>query len=52
MNEDKNNTCTIAFYNIENLFDTVDDIGTAVVFMASPASSWITGQCLYVAGGM
>jgi 7-alpha-hydroxysteroid dehydrogenase len=28
-----------------------DDIGHAVVFMASPASSWITGQCLYVTGG-
>lgn len=31
---------------------TPDDIGHAVVFMASPASSWITGQCLYVAGGL
>lgn len=31
---------------------TVEDIGAAVVFMASPAASWITGQCLYVAGGM
>lgn len=30
----------------------VEDIGAAVVFMASPASSWITGQCLYVDGGM
>ena len=30
---------------------TPEDIGNAVVFMASPASSWITGQCLYVAGG-
>ncbi|MEP5764390.1 MAG: SDR family oxidoreductase [Halieaceae bacterium] len=30
---------------------TVEDIGAAVVFMASPAASWITGQCLYVAGG-
>ena len=29
-----------------------DDIGNAVVFMASEASSWITGQCLYVAGGL
>ena len=29
-----------------------DDIGHAVVFMAAPASSWITGQCLYVTGGL
>ncbi len=29
-----------------------DDIGAAVVFMASSAASWITGQCLYVTGGM
>ncbi|MDA0978365.1 MAG: SDR family NAD(P)-dependent oxidoreductase [Proteobacteria bacterium] len=28
------------------------DIGHAVVFMASPASSWVTGQCLYVTGGL
>ena len=31
---------------------TVEDIGAAVVFMASPAASWITGQCLYVTGGL
>lgn len=31
---------------------TPDDIGHAVVFMVSPASSWITGQCLYVTGGL
>lgn len=30
---------------------TPEDIGHAVVFMASPAASWITGQCLYVTGG-
>lgn len=30
---------------------TPDDIGHAVVFMAAPASSWVTGQCLYVTGG-
>ena len=30
---------------------TPEDIGNAVVFMASPAASWITGQCLYVTGG-
>ena len=29
-----------------------DDIGHAVVFMASSAASWITGQCLYVTGGL
>jgi 7-alpha-hydroxysteroid dehydrogenase len=33
-------------------YGTPQDIGAAVVFLASPASSWITGQCLYVAGGM
>lgn len=31
---------------------TPDDIGHAVVFMASDAASWITGECLYVAGGL
>ena len=30
---------------------TPEDIGWAVVYMASPASSWVTGQCLYVCGG-
>ena len=30
---------------------TPDDIATAVVFMASPASDWVTGQHLLVAGG-
>jgi 7-alpha-hydroxysteroid dehydrogenase len=30
---------------------TPDDIASAVVFMASPAASWITGQHLLVAGG-
>ena len=29
-----------------------EDIGHAVVFMASPAASWVTGQCLYVTGGL
>lgn len=29
-----------------------EDIGRAVVFMASPAADWITGQCLYVTGGL
>ena len=31
---------------------TPEDIGAAAVFLASPASSWITGQCLYVTGGL
>lgn len=31
---------------------TPEDIGNAVVFMASDASSWVTGQCLYVTGGL
>lgn len=31
---------------------TPADIGHAVVFMASDASSWVTGQCLYVTGGL
>lgn len=30
---------------------TPEDIGAAVVYMASPASSWVTGQVLYVTGG-
>ncbi len=29
-----------------------EDIGHAVVFLASRAASWITGQCLYVTGGL
>ena len=28
-----------------------EDIAAAVVYMASPAASWVTGQCLYVSGG-
>lgn len=32
-------------------FGTPADIGAATVFLASPAASWITGQCLYVTGG-
>ncbi len=30
---------------------TPDDIATAVLFFASPAASWVTGQLLLVAGG-
>ena len=32
-------------------YGTPQDIGAAAVFLASPAASWITGQCLYVTGG-
>ena len=32
-------------------YATPQDIAAAVVFMASPAASWVTGQCLYVTGG-
>lgn len=31
---------------------TPADIGYAVVYLASPAASWVTGQCLYVCGGL
>ena len=30
---------------------TPEDIGAAVVYFAAPASSWVTGQVLYVTGG-
>ncbi len=32
-------------------YGTGEDIAAAVVYMASPAASWVTGQCLYVTGG-
>ena len=34
-----------------NRWGSPEDIGAAVVFMASNASSWVTGQCLFVDGG-
>ncbi|MGB0920666.1 MAG: SDR family NAD(P)-dependent oxidoreductase [Alphaproteobacteria bacterium] len=33
-------------------YGTPEDIGAAVVFMASPASAWVTGETLFVAGGL
>jgi 7-alpha-hydroxysteroid dehydrogenase len=30
---------------------TPQDIGAATVYLASPAAKWVTGICLYVAGG-
>jgi 3-oxoacyl-[acyl-carrier protein] reductase len=29
-----------------------DDIAPAVVFFASPESAWITGETLYISGGL
>lgn len=29
-----------------------EDIAAAALYLASPASSWVTGQCLYVTGGL
>ena len=34
-----------------NRWGSPEDIGAAVGFMASNASSWVTGQCLFVDGG-
>ncbi len=33
-------------------YGTGEDMAAAVVFMASPAASWVTGQCLFVTGGL
>ena len=33
-------------------YGTEEDIGAAVVYLASPASSWVTGQVVYVTGGL
>ena len=32
-------------------YGTPEDITAAVIYMASPAASWVTGQCLFVTGG-
>lgn len=31
---------------------TPQDIGAAAVYLSSPAARWVTGTCLYVAGGL
>jgi len=31
---------------------TPQDVGAAAVYLASPAARWVTGICLYVAGGL
>lgn len=33
-------------------FGREEDIAAATLYLASPASSWITGQCLFVTGGL
>lgn len=33
-------------------YGTEDDIAAAVLYLASPAASWVTGQCLFVTGGL
>lgn len=33
-------------------FGQEEDIAAAVVYMASPAANWVTGQCLFVTGGL
>ena len=33
-------------------FGREEDIAAAALYLASPASSWVTGQCLYVTGGL
>jgi NAD(P)-dependent dehydrogenase (short-subunit alcohol dehydrogenase family) len=33
-------------------FGREEDIAAAVLYLASPAASWVTGQCLYVSGGL
>lgn len=35
-----------------NRWGTAEDIGAAVVYLASPAGSFVTGESLYVTGGM
>ncbi len=33
-------------------FGTEEDIAAAALYLASPAASWVTGQCLFVTGGL
>jgi 7-alpha-hydroxysteroid dehydrogenase len=43
---------TLELFNIPmKRYGSEEDVAAAVVYMASPASAWVTGQCLYVTGG-
>jgi len=33
-------------------FGREEDIAAAALYLASPASGWVTGQCLFVTGGL
>lgn len=36
---------------VENRFGTVEEIANIVAMLASPAASWISGQCINASGG-
>ena len=33
-------------------YGTPDDVAGAVIYLASPAASWVTGEVIRIAGGM